>query len=101
MLLIHLNNDSELIAYETMALAFVLASFDYTIQLQFDKATLPLLNDDNSRIYGMVQALPLYDLPSIWVDDLSVFLEQLPSQLWPFFSQKPSTIPLFDSTIIA
>lgn len=100
-MLIHLKNDSELIAYETMALAFVLASFDYTVQLQFDNAVIPLLNDDNSRLYGMVQALPLYDLPPIWVDDLSAFLGQLPNQLEPFFSQKPNTAPLFDSTITA
>ncbi|OOR91515.1 hypothetical protein B0181_02865 [Moraxella caviae] len=67
-LLVKLNNDSELIGYETLALAFTLASFDHEVQLYFTGDTLATLQDSHSRLCGMVQSLDLYDLPKAWAD---------------------------------
>lgn len=67
-ILITIDTDSELIAYEAMALAMLLASFDHIVQLQITTTTLPLLLDASTRIYGMLQSLPLYDMSPVWVE---------------------------------
>lgn len=64
-LLISIKTDSELISYEAIALAFLLASFDHKIQLIFDN--IDCLTNPTNRIYGMIQSLALYDLPKAWV----------------------------------
>ncbi len=61
--LINIQTDSELIGYEALALAFLLASFDHPVQLSFSGASATLLADPKSRVYGMIQSLDLYDLP--------------------------------------
>ena len=66
-ILIIIDTDSELIAYEAMALAMLLASFDHAVQLQLGAITRTLLTDTRTRLYGMIQSLPLYDLPPAWV----------------------------------
>ncbi|MFB6349341.1 hypothetical protein ACFBZI_07900 [Moraxella sp. ZJ142] len=66
--LISIDTDSELIGYEAIALALTLATFDHTVQLAFGKATLALLSDSSTRLYGMVQSLELYDLPPAYHD---------------------------------
>ncbi|MDO5652199.1 MAG: hypothetical protein Q4G13_08740 [Moraxella sp.] len=65
-ILIHITSNSELITYEAIALAFLLASFDNEIQLQFDGASIDRLKDKNSRLYGMIQSIHLYDIPKAW-----------------------------------
>lgn len=67
-LLINIGSNSELITYEAIALAFVLASFDHSVQLCFDGASHVVLSDPTSRAYGMIQSLPLYDLPVAWAN---------------------------------
>ncbi len=64
--LINIETDSELVAYEAIALAFVLASFDHTVQLLFKDKSIAVLQDNNSRLYGMVQSLDLYDMGTAW-----------------------------------
>lgn len=64
--LLNIRSDSELITYEAIALAFVLASFDHSVQLYFNGASHSVLTDPTSRLYGMVQSLDLYDLPMAW-----------------------------------
>lgn len=61
--LINIGSDSELICYEAIALALTLASFDHDIQLNFHHGSLVVLQDEKSRLFGMVQSLELYDLP--------------------------------------
>ncbi|AWY19823.1 hypothetical protein [Moraxella bovis] len=65
-ILIKLASDNELIAYEALALAFVLATFDHDITLFLDTPTHLLLGDPDSRIYGMIQSLDLYDIEKAW-----------------------------------
>lgn len=97
-----LDNDSELIAYETMSLAFVLASFDNEVQLEFGNATQALLQTPNARLIGMIKSLPLYDLPPAWANfDLiefsqnstGAFDDELTANLMPTPTDKPN----FDS----
>lgn len=66
---LHLQSDSELICYEAMALAFVLASFDHQVQLHITGAALTVLLETTSRLHGMIQSIELYDMPSVWVDN--------------------------------
>lgn len=65
-ILIKLANDNELIAYEALALAFVLATFDHDVKLFLDTPSHLLLGDSDSRIYGMIQSLDLYDMDKAW-----------------------------------
>lgn len=65
--LITIHSDSELINYEAVALGFTLASFDHQVQFYFTGNSHLVLNDPQSRIYGMIQSLALYDLPKAWV----------------------------------
>lgn len=65
--LITIRSDSELINYEAVALGFTLASFDHQVQFYFTGNSHLVLNDPQSRIYGMIQSLALYDLPKAWV----------------------------------
>lgn len=66
--LIQIHSDSELIGYEAVALGFTLASFDHQVQFYFTDGSHLVLNDPQSRIYGMIQSLDLYDLPKAWAD---------------------------------
>lgn len=66
---IHLQSDSELITYEGMALALVLASFDHYVQLWIQKYALDVMLNPTSRLHGMAKSAPLYDLPMLWIDD--------------------------------
>lgn len=67
--LLYIKTNSELISYEALALAFVLASFDTAVQLCFSGQSGEVLADSASRVYGMVQSLALYELPAAWIDD--------------------------------
>lgn len=67
-ILIKLASDNELIAYEALALTFVLATFDHNVRLFFDTPAHVLLGDPNSRVYGMIQSLDLYDMDKAWHD---------------------------------
>ena len=64
--LINIKSDSELITYEAIALGFTLASFDHEVQIYFTDKSSIVLADSESRLYGMVQSLELYDLPKAW-----------------------------------
>ena len=66
--LIHINTDSELIGYEAIALALTLATFDHDVQLELGEKVLVLLTNPESRLYGMIQSLALYDLPKAYHD---------------------------------
>lgn len=94
-----LDNDSELIAYETMSLAFVLASFDNEVQLEFGNTSKALFLNPNTRLIGMIKSLPLYDLPPAWATfDLIelhqnlnvVFDNELTANLIPIPTNKPN-----------
>ncbi|UTO05710.1 hypothetical protein NKT77_03395 [Moraxella sp. FZLJ2107] len=61
--LINIGSDSELICYEALALAMTLATFDHQVQLNFMNDSLIVLQNENSRLFGMVQSLELYDMP--------------------------------------
>lgn len=67
-ILMTITTDSELISYEALALAFVLASFDHPVQLYLDGDVFEVLCDKHSRIYGMIQSLELYDMPKAWIN---------------------------------
>ena len=66
--LINIQSDSELITYEAMSLAFVLASFEHLVTLYFSHQSIDVLTNSQSRLYGMVQSLELYDIPKAWID---------------------------------
>lgn len=76
---LRLQSDSELICYEAMALVFALASFGHTAQICIEQGALAVLADPKSRLHGMAQAVELYDLPPVWVDDQSAFDALSPS----------------------
>lgn len=91
-ILLYLSSDSELINYESISLAFVLASFDHIVQLKIAPNVLPVLSDPNSRLYGMIQSLSLYDLPAAWVDDMALF-SHLPQSITENLTQTPADLP--------
>lgn len=64
--LIKIQTDSELIGYEAIALGFTLASFDHEVQFYLTGESYWLLTERQSRLYGMIQSLELYDLPKAW-----------------------------------
>lgn len=66
--LIKLNTASELIGYEALALAFVLASFEQDVALYLGADCLALFTDTGNRAYGMIQSLALYDIPKAYAD---------------------------------
>ncbi|MFL1731606.1 hypothetical protein [Moraxella oculi] len=66
--LITIHSDSELIAYEAIALGLTLASFDHLVQFHFTSQSHLVLNDCHSRAHGMIQSLELYDLPKAWAN---------------------------------
>lgn len=73
-ILIKIHSDSELIGYEAVALAFLLASFDHQVQLYLGGASGVLLKDNSTRLFGMIQSLALYDMPMAWTAfDVSEF----------------------------
>ena len=72
-ILIKLASDNELIAYEALALAFVLATFDHNVRLFFDTPAHVLLDDPNSRVYGMIQSLDLYDMDNFNDTQMTAF----------------------------
>lgn len=103
-ILFNLTSDSELNCYESLSLAFVLASFDHLIQLRLDSAVLPVLTDSTSRFFGMIKSAPLYDLPPIWVDDLADF-QDLPSEILALLIPTPADTlknsdKFFDSVLV-
>lgn len=102
-ILIRLATDNELIAYEALALAFTLASFDHTIQLFISKPTHLLLTDTQSRIYGMIQSLDLYDIPKAWHDfddeTLGLFDEPIRASLTAKQSCFDDNSALFESML--
>lgn len=95
-ILIELSSDSELIGYETFALAFLLASFDHHVQLCLLDKSVALLMDDSTRVFGMIQSLALYDLPVAWADfDVALLDERLHNALSPI----PKSYDDFDSVL--
>lgn len=87
--LINIGSDSELITYEAVALGFVLASFDHTVQFLFTDHSLNVLQDPTSRVYGMVQSLELYDIDVAWVDFSVDKLASLDSSIKPMIIATP------------
>lgn len=67
-ILIKIGSDSELIAYEAVALAMLLASFDHKVQVYLTGKSDYLLKDKSTRLFGMVQSFALYDMPMAWTD---------------------------------
>lgn len=65
--LIHIQSGSELITYEALSLAFVLASFEHLVTLYFSHDSIEVLTDPTSRLYGMVQSLQLYDIEKAYL----------------------------------
>lgn len=73
--LIHINTDSELIAYEAISLGLTLATFDHLVQFVLGEQSLTLLTDATTRIYGIIQSLELYDIaPALhqFADDIII-----------------------------
>ena len=68
-LLIQLRTPTELASYEGCALALTLATFGHQVQLYIDAPVFGLLMQPKSRLYGMIQALELYDMPAAWLPD--------------------------------
>lgn len=68
-ILIDIQASDELLLYEALALALTLASFDHQVQLLLRPSTYSQLLIKNGRIIGMLQSLPLYDLPAVWLED--------------------------------
>lgn len=93
-ILFNMTSDSELICFESLSLAFVLATFDHQLQLRLTPNTLVVLSDSNSRLFGMIQSISLYDLPDIWVDDLTQF-QDLPEKILDKLI--PTPIEIFDN----
>lgn len=93
-ILIKINTDSELISYEAVALGLLLASFDHHIQLCFDN--VDCLANPTTRVYGMVQSLPLYDLPKAWI---SKGYDSLDDVIKTVTEQKTTTGADFDSVL--
>lgn len=94
-ILLKITTDSELISYEAISLAFVLASFDHHVQILLTVGSRTLFLDDSTRIFGMIQSLALYDLPQAWVDFDVSNVDVLQN------TQKVETLPLqqFDSVL--
>lgn len=72
-MLIELYTADELISYEAISLAFVLASFGEEVSLLITPALVPLLKDNSVRAFGMLQAVDFYDIHGVFVHDLSDF----------------------------
>ncbi len=68
-LLIQLRTPTEMASYEGCALALTLATFGHQVQLYIDAPVFGLLMQPKSRLYGMIQALELYDMPTAWLPD--------------------------------
>lgn len=89
-ILITLSSDSELMGYETIALAFTLASFDHHVQLYLTGDSHRLLQDSQSRLYGMIQSLDLYDLPLAWTDFEPSVMSQLDDVIVNVLTDRPA-----------
>lgn len=87
--LISIGTDSELIAYEAIALAFVLASFDHVVQLLFKDKSIAVLQDNNSRLYGMVQSLDLYGIDKAWATFMADELASLDGDIQAMLCPTP------------
>lgn len=97
-ILISLQSDSELISYEAISLAFVLASFDHQVQLHIAKTTHAVLFDTSTRLHGMAKSLALYDMPTLWLDGFDdLTQDEITPDLWAMLDPTPSTYPNFDS----
>lgn len=97
-ILIKITTDSELISYEALSLAFLLASFDHSVQVYFDNTAT--LADSRTRSYGMVQSFMLYDMPTAWVNknaDLSVLDDKVVTCLTNAFDYDMMANRYFDS----
>ncbi|SPX85143.1 hypothetical protein [Moraxella ovis] len=97
--LINIKSDSELITYEAIALGFTLASFDHEVQFYFADKSNVILADEESRLYGMVQSLELYDLPKAWTTfDVNQFDDAIKDMLTQTESAQVD-FSLFDSIL--
>lgn len=100
-ILICLQSDSELIGYEAISLAFVLASFDHRVQLHLKKPAHHLLLDNTTRLHGMAKSLDLYDMPALWLDDFETFNHKaIDEKLLTLLRPAPTHYPPFDSQLI-
>lgn len=68
-LLIRLHTATEMVSYEGCALALTLATFGHEVQLYLDAPVFGFLMQSESRLYGMIQSLELYDMPAAWLPD--------------------------------
>ncbi len=66
-ILIQLDSANELLCYETVSLAMTLATFEHQVQMVCHPKTFSVLLNTGSRIYGMIQSFPLYELPKVWL----------------------------------
>lgn len=101
-ILIHLRSDSELISYEAVSLAFVLASFDHQVQLRLARSAHSVLVDPNSRLHGMIKSLNLYDMPVAWLDGFDELkTDNIDGDLLAMLSPTPNglTTDNFDSEL--
>lgn len=74
-ILITLSTPNALVASEMLSLAFVLSSFEHTIQLHLEPSLLDLFAA-NPRLIAMLTAAPLYDLPPTWCDQPQLFVQK-------------------------
>lgn len=91
-ILMDIHAPSELLLYEALALALTLASFDHQVQLLFRPSTYGQLLAKGSRVVGMIESLPLYDLPTVWLED-SVQTGWLLGMLEPTLAERFVFIP--------
>ena len=71
--------------YEDLDLVMALASFDYRIHLIFygDSVSALFHTNADSTYNKRLQALPLFDVNDIWVDELSLNARQLNASQLP------------------
>lgn len=72
-ILIELCSADELLSYEAISLAFVLASFGEAVSLLIAPTLAPLLEDKSMRAFGMLQAVAFYDIDKVFVYDIAAF----------------------------
>lgn len=77
-ILIELCSADELLSYEALSLAFVLASFGEEVSLLITPALVPLLEDTDTRAFGMLKAVEFYDIQAVFVHDLADFAHLAP-----------------------
>ncbi len=97
-ILVILQSSDELLAYEGLSLAFLLASFDHHVSLQMHGKLVPLLQSQSGCIYGMLQAIALYDISHISVSCYADFAT-LDSAITALLHEETPDISAFDGVL--